>query len=231
MKNWYSLLVLVGVVACSTPKALITGNYLETRGPGVILWDSIELQLNPDSTFIYVHSSDDVISGKYGKGKYRFTNKKLQLTFANLLAATPQTQSHPLIAHADSLLFTFSVKSSSDRNPELGIALPGATIIARDTTGRVIAGISSNEAGVATLRLTRAAQPRKLFISFIGFVDWEQACPTSSTAYQVQLPENYGTPYAAGTVKEFRVLRQADGQLVLKRGANTTTLVLQDAHK
>jgi hypothetical protein len=229
MKSLCFLLLAAGVVACTTPKALITGNYVETRGPGVILWESIELQINPNNTFVYVHSSDDIASGKYGEGTYKFTDKKLRLTFANLVPATPQMQSHPLIAHPDSVTFTFLVKSGNSRNPELGAALPEATIIALDVVGRVITGTSSDKAGFGTLRLARASHPQKLIISSVGLLTWEQACPASSTAYQVQLPENLGTPYAAGTVKEFRVLRQAGGQLVLKQGANKIRLISQRA--
>jgi len=215
-------LLLGGVVSACAPVRLTAGEYSETRGPGVILLEGQTLRLASDHTFVYEHWSDDVSSSRYGMGTYRLAGHKLQLRFVAPPLAVVEVQAQPIAAPADSLVLAFAVVG----RPTLGTAqtqvLPGATILAYDATGQVVAGASSDAAGRAVLHPTHRA--RRLRVQSLGFVAWQQACPASSTAYRLELPADAGTPYAAGTVKEFRLKRspQPAQTVVMSQGRRQT---------
>lgn len=225
MKNFCLVLLAAGASACAVPKVLATGDYVETRGPRIILFESKELQLNPDQTFTYVQYNDDLSSAKHGTGKYELTNSKLRLTFTAQPPTVPEVQAqvYPLAVHPDSLILTFWVKSQQNARV---CALSGATIIVQSAPGQASRGTATDIAGRATLRLARVAQPQNVVISNIGFISC-QLTALSSAAYEVELPLNLGTPYGAGMVKEFQLLRQTDRQLVLRQGKKRITLLRQ----
>ena len=217
------LLLVAGLAACA-PVRLVAGSYSETRGPGVVMWEGKELRLAGDHTFWYSYWSDDISSGRYGTGTYRILGNKLKLSFTAQPTSIPTVVARPLVSGSDSLVLAFTVVGSETYGSALTTALPGATVIAYGTAGQPLAAASTDAQGRAVLRLPRAARAQQLLVQSIGFVEWRQECPTRSTAYQLALPANAGTPYAAGTRKEFRVLRHTDTTLVLGQGPRVTTL-------
>lgn len=232
MKNYcrvLPLLPLFGLSACAIRPALTTGKYVEDPGPGVLLFDSKELRLLPGQRFEYFVDSDDISSGKHGAGTYELRGRRLRLAFdGQPLGPASQVQARPGPAtHPNSLTLTFRAwgKAGRDAAPQ---PLQGATILVRDTNVRtMIQGTSVDAAGRATLRLARTQRPQEILISSVGWQMLRQPWPAQNTAYEVYLQAECGDLYAAGTVKEFWVLRQTANRLVLRRGNNTTTLALQ----
>jgi|GEM_PF-2198159 len=215
-------LLLAGAASSCAPVRLAAGEYSETRGPGVILLEGQTLRLASDHTFAYQHWSDDASSSRYGTGTYQLAGNKLQLRFGSPPPVVVEMQARPLAAAPDSLVLAFAVVSRPAPGTTKAQVLPGAVILAYDAAGQVVAGASSDAAGRAVLRPTR--QARQLRVQSLGFVGWQQACPASSTAYELALPANEGTPYAAGTVKEFRLRRgpQPAQTVVLGQGHRQT---------
>ncbi|WP_375418184.1 hypothetical protein [uncultured Hymenobacter sp.] len=222
MKSYCRVLpLLFGLSACATRPALTTGKYVEDPGPGVLSFESRELRRLPGQRFEYFAYSDDISSSKHGAGTYELRGKQLRLTFdGQPLGPAAQVQTRPGPAtHPDSL--TFQVRGSAGRDAPQPLA--GATILVRST----MQGTSVGAAGRATLRLARTQDPQEIVISCVGWQMLRQPWPAQNTAYEVYLQAEFGDLYAAGTVKEFRVLRQTANRLVLRRGNNTTTLALQ----
>jgi len=222
-RGLFVLPVVAGLAACA-PVRLAAGSYSETRGPGVVMWEGKELRLADDHTFWYSYWSDDISSGRYGTGTYRMVGKKLTLGFTAQPAGIPEAITRPLVAGADSLVLTFTVAGRGAYGSAPATALPGATVIAYGAANQALAATSTDAQGRAVLRLPRAARAQLLLVQSIGFVEWRQACPVGSTAYQLALPANAGTPYAAGTRQEFRVRRHTDTTLVLGQGLRITKL-------
>lgn len=223
MKNSYSFLVLfaVGLTSCATRGALPSGVYIETRGPGVVLFESKELRLYPDHQFDYIHWTDMEGEGPQGKGTYSLRGPQLHLHFdGRSVAGMPAVQVHPVTAPpaADSVAVTVDLRFEKE-------AAGGLTVLVFDETGRVLTGASSNPAGRAHLALARTQRPQRFTINGIGFQQIEQPWPLSSTAYTVQLAEKLGPAYKAGKILSFQVLQRSVAKLVLRQGADTITLV------
>lgn len=228
MKIFPSLLLLLapGLPGCAPRAALTIGNYEETRGPGVvIMYVSKQLRLLPGQKFEYFVDSD--MGGRYGAGTYQRRGRQLRLTFDGqpLGPAGASAQVRPLPAGPDSLTLTFQVQVVPYRG--IPTPLPGATVLARDVAGRVLAGRSTDPAGQATLRVARNQLTQTLIVSSIGWHTLVQPCADTDAAYEVQMPTDLGALYAAGTVIQFQVVRQTADRLVLRRGSDMTTLALE----
>ena len=223
-----SLLLAAGLAACA-PVRLITGDYRETHGPGVILLAGKELRLSDDHTFVYSYWSDDLSSGRYGTGTYQLLGNRLRLEFVGQPPVVVNVLAQSLVPRPDSLILAFAVSGGAAIGTAEVTTLPGASIIAYGEAGQPVAAISSDAKGRAVLRLPRTARAQRLLVQCLGYKPWRQECPASSTAYQLELPPDAGTPYAAGTRKEFRVLRQTAAALVLKQGPVQTTFQRQPA--
>lgn len=166
-------------------------------------------------------------SGKHGAGTYELRGRQLRLPFdGQPLGRGSEAQTRPGPAgRPDSLTLTFQVWGRAGR--EAPQPLQGATILARDTAVPVMQGTSVDAAGRATLRLARSQHPQRIIISSVGWQTLSQPWPAHNTAYEVYLQAEYGGLYAAGTVKEFHILRQTPSRLVLRHGNQTNTLALQ----
>lgn len=211
--------MIVGNFSACAPVRLAAGEYTETRGPGVILLEGQTLRLASDHTFAYQHWSDDMSSSRYGTGTYHLAGRTLRLRFGAPLAAAVGVQTQPLAAAPDSLVLAFALMGQTATASQ---PLPGATILAYGAAGQVVAGATSDAAGRVVLRLPPGTQ--QVRVQSLGFLAWQQACPVRSTAYQLELPANLGTPYAAGTVKEFRLERGEPSAttLVVRQGGRQT---------
>ena len=223
------LLLTAGLPACSPRLALPTGDYQQTGGPGVVLLSSKQLRLLPGQRFEYFVHTDMVGQGRHGTGTYEQRGRQLRLLFdgqplgrdmAWAQARTPALASRP--PDPDSLTLTFRVWAVVGRDAPVPYA--GATVLGRDAGGRVITGTACDSAGQAGLRVARHAPPLVLEASGVGSSPWRESWAARTTAYDVYLPFRLGTRYAAGAVREFRVLGQTADRLELRDGADTTVL-------
>jgi len=183
---------------------------------GVVALEGKTLRLADDHTFSYTFWSDDLSSRHYGAGTYQLVGRRLRLAFAALLPVAASAQVQALAAAPDTLLLTFMVRGRSAAGTEG--ALPYAIVTAYDKVNKLLAGASSSVQGRAELRLPRHTPPQRLRVESLGFTTWNQECAAASAAYQVVLPPDEGTPYTAGTIKEFRVRRAGGLRLLLRQG-------------
>lgn len=205
---------MAGLLACA-PMQVATGNYNETRGPGVVMWTGQTLCLAADHTFAYCYWSDDVSSGRCGQGVYRLRGNKLHLQFGAMPPAVATAVARPLATPSDSLKMEFLVLARALASGASPTPLPYATIVAYAGPGKIVASAVSDTAGCAVLRVP--PDTRWLGVQSLGFATWRQACPPSSTSYRLELPANHGTPYAAGTGIVFRLVRRQPSQTLLVR--------------
>jgi hypothetical protein len=219
-------LVVAGLVACA-PGRLLSGAYVQVHKPGSIALEGKILCLADDYTFAYNSWSDNLSSNRYGIGTYQVVGQQLRLSFGVSTPAIASAQMQALVARDDTLVLAFVVRGSSAAGPP--VAIPWAVITAYDRADKVVAVASTDVQGLAQLRLPRSAQPQRLRAESLGFISWNQDCATGSTAYQVVLPSNQGTPYAAGTVKEFRVRRVVGRRLLLSQGTTQIAFKRQPA--
>jgi hypothetical protein len=216
-------LLAFSLAACTSSRSLATGDYEETRGPGVMMWTYLSLRILPDQTFEYVYNTDDE-GGKYGAGTYQLRGRKLKLAFnGRPLVQASSAQLTPLPTHTDSLLFTFDVYQADSGNVLVPAA--GVTVLVRDNGGRVITGAGTAADGRATLHTPKASVPRLLTVNCIGYQPLREPLPPTSTAYKVYLQPSLGQLYAAGSVLRCKVLRQSSQQLVLRWGNQKVTMV------
>jgi hypothetical protein len=219
MKNRYPSLGLlaVGLTSCATSGVLTPGNYIETRGRGVVMFEGRELHLYPSHKFDYIHLTDMVGVGQQGKGTYSLRAQQLHLNFnGRSVAQLSKVQQHSLTSQPESDSVTVLI------NLRFGPDTPdGLTILAVDESGRIITGTSSNHAGQAHLTLARNQRPYRFTINSAGFQQVTQLWPLTSTAYTVHLAEQLGPAAKGGKVLSFLVLQQTATRLVLKQGADT----------
>jgi len=215
------LALAAGLPSCTSLHSA-AGTYIETRGPGVVLWAGRTLQLFDDKTFTYSYWSDDVGSGRYGSGTYRLAGNRLRLLFGPVLPAVAVATARPLAARPDTLL-EFEVLAHAPTGLAPMRAITYATIAAHDAQGKIVAAVASDTAGRAVLR--PLGSTRWLSVQSLGFVTWRQVCPSGSTAYRLVLPTNQGTPYATGTRMSLRLkvttlmLKQGSARFLLEREA------------
>jgi hypothetical protein len=224
MKNWHFFLLLLALslTSCATRDALTPGRYVETRGPGVIMFESKELCLYADHKFEYVHWTDMVGVGQQGKGTYSLHGQQLRLHFdGQSLAKRTVLQQHALLAQSvsDSVTVWVDLLFGKD-TPE------GLTLLVLDEAGHILLGTGSNKAGQAHLTLARTQHPQHFTISGAGFQQVDQPWPLASTAYTVQLAEILGPTSKAGKVLSFQVLQQTATKLLLQQGADTIVLAM-----
>ncbi|MGI4969004.1 MAG: hypothetical protein ACRYGH_08635 [Janthinobacterium lividum] len=195
---------------------------METRGPGVIMFESKELHLYANHKFEYVHWTDMVGVGQQGKGTYALHGQQLRLHFnGQSLAKRTVLQQHALLAQpaSDSVTVRVDLLFGKD-TPE------GLTLLVLDEAGHILAGTSSNKAGQAYLTLARQQRPQHFTINGAGFQKVDQPWPLTSTAYTVQLAEILGPTSKAGKVLSFQVLQQTATKLLLQQGSNTIVLAM-----
>ncbi|WP_143436731.1 carboxypeptidase-like regulatory domain-containing protein [Hymenobacter crusticola] len=225
--NYLRLLPLltISLVACVSPTILRPGDYQQTGDADQALFSSQQLRLYPDHTFEYFRHEDVIGAGQQGSGVYHVQGKQLQLQFGPPVtsrSATAQSRSLPPVSQGEELNVTFLVTGAIGRGiPEV---VPGATILAYNRSGQVVAGTVSDSVGQATLQVNRSQQPHTLRITSGGFHAWEQVWPDQATAYQVHLQANVGTSYGAESRMHFRILQQTAKQLIVKQGRDTTKL-------
>ncbi len=220
-------LLLGGLTACAIRPALPVGKYVEDPDPGLAIFMSKSLRLLPGQQFEYYMYSDSAGLGLHGAGTYQLQGRQLRLLCNGQelnRASSVQVRTRPSL-RPDSLTLTFQVWAVW--SVDAPRPLVGATILARDTTvrGPEQASTSADANGRATLRLARQSQ--KITIYTMSWHPIFLPCPTSDADYEVYMRPDLGVPYAAGTVLEFRVLRQTANRLVLRRGNVTTTLARQ----
>lgn len=222
MKNQYLLLgfLAIGLTNCATRDTLPLGKYVETRGPGVIMFESKELHLHPDHRFEYTHWTDMVGGGQQGRGTYTLRGQQLRLRFdGGITPPVPRVEPQPWPGPPASDSVAVLVTLRYEREAAMGL-----TLLALDATGRALAGASSNAAGQARLAFARTQYPHRFTVNGIGFQTVEHPWPRTSTTYAVHLAEKLGPAVTAGKVLSFRVLQQAAARLVLQQGTDTLVL-------
>ena len=209
----FLLALAFALSSCAASRELAVGEYVETRGQGVVMWTIRHFRILPGHTFQYELSTDDE-SGRYGAGSYTLRGNRLQL-LCNGKAFVPASsaQQQALPTRPDSLLLTFKVFDGGDESyPE-----PFASIELRDKAGHVEKQIVSNYDGQAVVRTARSQHPHSMLIRQVGRQPFEQPWPDSSTAYKIFLQPSWGALYPAGSRLQFRVLEQTPTQLVVGR--------------
>lgn len=217
-------LLLPSLAACA-PGRLPSGTYVQARQQGAIGLEGKTLQLADDHIFIYTSWTDNLSGNRYGTGTYQVAGRQLHLRFAAPLPIAASAQMQALAAKADTLVLAFVVRGRLAVGPV--VTIPFAVVTAYDKAGKLVAEATTDVQGRAQLRLPLGAQPQQLRAQSLGFVSWNQRCGAESTAYQVELPADRGTPYVAGTVKEFRVRRMVGRRLLLSEGKAQVALERQ----
>lgn len=213
-------LLALGLTSCAASGVLTPGRYVETSGPGVVMFEDKELRLYADHKFEYIHWTDMVGVGQQGKGTYSLRGQQLRLHFdGRSLAKRTTLQQHSFTPQpaSDSVTVQVDLLFGKD-TPE------GLTILALDETGRILTGASSNKAGQAHLTLARTQRPQRFTVNGVGFQRVDQPWPLTSTAYTVQLAEILGPASKAGKVLSFQVLQQTAARLILQQGTDTIVL-------
>jgi hypothetical protein len=223
----FNLLLLAAIVSsCATSQKLNAGSYDETPESG-ILWVGHTITLHADQTFSYNRWSDDMGNDEYGTGTYQVKRKVLRLAFEKQPPPrSSQVQAYSINYKPDTLVYDFQVNINSLGRSGIE-PLPYATLVALSSDNKVVSGNATNENGRATLRIARATRPQLLQVSFIGYLTLKYPCPASSTAYQVLLESNRGTPVPAGTNRKYSILHVADSQFVMLLGKHKTLFKLQ----